>query len=233
MDAVNTENSDITDILFDDERYHKETFEKIPKVKQERILQAAISEFAKNGYNAANINTIAKRADISIGSLYNYFSSKEDLFLTIINYGYKVLENVIYSIDLRGGDIYDKIERLFIAAQEYARKYPQLNQIYLDMSTEGLSHLSKRLSGKLETITARFYRGLINSAKKKGIVADDVDEYITSFCIDNLIMFIQYSYTSKYFIERMKIFVGDHNFNNDDVIIKGVMQFVRRALQPR
>ncbi len=233
MDAVKTRNSNITDILFDDEKYHKETFEKIPNVKQERILEAAISEFAKNGFNAANINTIAKRADISIGSLYNYFSSKEDLFLTIINYGYKVLENAISSIDLRGGDIFDKIERLFSAAQEYARKYPQLNQIYLDMSTEGLSHLSKRLSGKLETITASFYRGLINSAKEQGLVASDIDEHIASFCIDNLIMFIQYSYTSKYFIERMKIFVGEHNIDSDEDIIKGIMRFIRRALEPR
>ena len=214
------------------ERFYKETFDKISEEKRERILTAAIKEFSSKGFNAANINLIAKNAGISIGSIYNYFASKEDLYLTLIDYGYQILESVISRIDLSEGDIFDKFEKLLRAAQEYSRKYPEINQIYLDISTEGLSHLSEKLSRKMESISAQYYRGLIVEARNAGIVNSDIDEYTAAFCIDNIIMMLQFSYTSKYYRERMKIFTGDYSLSNDDKIIEGMMTFIRRALTP-
>ncbi len=216
----------------DGERFYKETFDKISDEKRDRILTAAIIEFSSKGFNAANINLIAKNAGISIGSIYNYFASKEDLYLTLIDYGYQILESVISRIDLSEGDIFDKFEKLLRAAQEYSRKYPEINQIYLDISTEGLSHLSEKLSRKMESISAQYYRGLIVEAKKAGIVSSDINEYTAAFCIDNIIMMLQFSYTSKYYRERMKIFTGDISLSNDDKIIEGMMTFIRRALTP-
>lgn len=43
----------------------------------ERILDAADSVFAKEGYEAATTNAIARRARTSIGSLYQFFPNKE------------------------------------------------------------------------------------------------------------------------------------------------------------
>ncbi|MBN1532822.1 MAG: TetR/AcrR family transcriptional regulator [Spirochaetes bacterium] len=207
--------------------YHKKTFENIPEEKRERIFQAAITEFASNGFNGANINTIADNAGISIGSLYKYFSSKDDLFLSIINRGYKLLDGVISEADLSGGDMFDKIEKLLRAAQKYAMLYPEINQIYLDLATEGLSHLSKRLSKTVETISVKFYRTIIAGAKKEGVVPRDLDDRIASFCLDNILMMVQYSYTSKYFMERMRIFLGDRYIRDPELIVRGVMQFIR------
>jgi AcrR family transcriptional regulator len=214
------------------ERFFKETFDKISDEKRDRILDAAITEFSKRGFNAANINVIAKNAEISIGSMYNYFASKEDLYLTLIDYGYQLLESVISRIDLTEGNIFDKFEKLLRAAQEYARRYPEINQIYLDISTEGLSHLSDKLSRKMETISAIYYRSLIDQAKKEGLAADDTDTHVAAFCIDNIIMMLQFSYASQYYKERMRIFAGDISVKNDDVIIEGIMKFIRKALTP-
>lgn len=211
---------------------HKEPFEKISEDKREKILNTAAREFAANGFRAANINVIAKKAGISIGSMYNYFESKEALFLTIIDHGYRVLEAVLSEVDLKKGDIYDKIERLLRAAQKYSREYPELNQIYLDLTSEGLSHLSVMLSRKMETISALFYRGLIQRSKAEGSVDPSLDEHITAFCLDNLILMLQYAYTTDYFRERMKIFAGENALDEDERIIRGIMRFVRGALSP-
>jgi AcrR family transcriptional regulator len=78
------------------EKHFKDGFEKIAEEKQKRIMDAGIIEFAAKGFIAANINIIAKNAGISIGSMYNYFDSKESLFLTIADYGYGVLESVSF-----------------------------------------------------------------------------------------------------------------------------------------
>jgi len=214
------------------ERFYKDTFDKISDEKRDRILDAAITEFSKKGFNAANINVIAKNADISIGSMYNYFASKEDLYLTLIDYGYQLLESVISRIDLSEGNIFDKFEKLLRAAQEYSRNYPEINQIYLDISTEGLSHLSEKLSRKMESISAIYYRNLIDQAKQEGLASADTDSYIASFCIDNIIMMLQFSYASQYYKERMRIFAGAKCDDDDNALIEGIMKFIRKALSP-
>lgn len=57
------------------ERYYK-----LSEDKQERIMDASLDEFTKEGFEAASINQIIKEADISRGSFYTYFADKSDLF---------------------------------------------------------------------------------------------------------------------------------------------------------
>ncbi len=50
----------------------------------DRILREAASEFARLGFEQANINTIAERAGIGKGTIYLYFPSKRDLFIAML-----------------------------------------------------------------------------------------------------------------------------------------------------
>ncbi len=51
---------------------------------RERLLRAAATRFAADGFDAANINTISLEARLAKGTVYNYFSSKEELFGEVI-----------------------------------------------------------------------------------------------------------------------------------------------------
>lgn len=51
---------------------------------RERILAAARELFAEQGYTAASISKIAKRADVLAGSIYWAFESKEKLFAEVL-----------------------------------------------------------------------------------------------------------------------------------------------------
>ena len=55
--------------------------------KAEANLSAALRHFAEKGFNGTSINALAREAGISIGSLYSYFPSKEDLFLSLVAQG--------------------------------------------------------------------------------------------------------------------------------------------------
>lgn len=215
------------------EKFHKDTFDKIPADKRQRVLDAAIAEFSCSGYVGANTNTIARRARISVGSLYTYFKSKEDLYLAVIDHGATILASVIAQVDLTEGSIYDKIERMLRVAREYSRNHPELVQIYMDISTEGLSHLSEGLSRAMENVSAQFYRAQLEEARDHGDVASNIDLDIAAFCVDNIILLIQYSYTSRYFMERMKIFCGDDALTDDERVIRGIMRFIRGGLEAR
>jgi AcrR family transcriptional regulator len=48
-----------------------------------RIIQSAIECFSKNGFDRTRMDEISLLADLSKGTLYNYFDNKEDLFNAI------------------------------------------------------------------------------------------------------------------------------------------------------
>ena len=49
-----------------------------------RLMDAAAAAFAKEGYDGANINRISQRAGYAKGTVYNYFESKRQLMLELI-----------------------------------------------------------------------------------------------------------------------------------------------------
>jgi AcrR family transcriptional regulator len=49
------------------------------------LLEAATAEFAKAGYDGANINRISRAAGFAKGTIYNYFPSKRALMLALID----------------------------------------------------------------------------------------------------------------------------------------------------
>ena len=49
------------------------------------LLEAAAAEFARRGIDAANVNRISLSAGLAKGTVYNYFSSKDALFLAVVD----------------------------------------------------------------------------------------------------------------------------------------------------
>jgi len=46
---------------------------------RQEILEAAERVFVREGYHAATVEAIAREAEFGIGTIYNFFQSKEDL----------------------------------------------------------------------------------------------------------------------------------------------------------
>lgn len=59
----------------------KNTFLNLPDAKKEHIIKKAIDLFTKYKYEDINIRLIVKELGISIGSFYQYFDDKDDLYL--------------------------------------------------------------------------------------------------------------------------------------------------------
>jgi len=55
-----------------------------PRQSQERILEAALKEFAAKGFAGARVDAIARRARINKRMLYHYFGDKEGLFREVL-----------------------------------------------------------------------------------------------------------------------------------------------------
>jgi AcrR family transcriptional regulator len=85
------------------------------KATQERLLRAAIDEFAERGLAGARIDRIAARADANKRLIYAYFGSKDDLFDAVLARTLGVLTEAVPFTpeDLPGyaGALFDQLAR--------------------------------------------------------------------------------------------------------------------------
>ncbi len=211
-------------------KFHKDTFDKTSEERRQNVLAIALDEFASKGYSATSINDIAKKSGVSIGAMYSYFASKEDLFLTIVNEGRVLMVDTLSGIGENSRDVFDCIEKMLIASRTFAIQHEQLNQIYLDLTTQALSPLALRLSSSLENVTPVLLSGIIEKAKADGLVSDRVDAKIASFCIDNIFMIYQFSFSSDYYKERMRLYLGDESLADILEVEAKIVQFIKRAI---
>jgi AcrR family transcriptional regulator len=62
----------------------KPTFFNLPPEKREKIISAAIDEFAEYGLENASTNRIVANSGIAKGSFYQYFADKQDVFMYLL-----------------------------------------------------------------------------------------------------------------------------------------------------
>ena len=211
--------------------YCKPTFMNIPEEKREKILSVAVNEFAHNGFENANINTIAKKAEVSVGSLYKYFDTKTDLFLTSVDYGLKNLEVIMETIVQSDEDVMVKLEKLIRVAIEFSRRNTVLIKLYNEVTSESNAELVKKIATYVESVTSEAYKKAVIEGQVAGEIRTDIDPGMAAFFVDNLLMNIQFSYACDYYCERYKIYAGEDIFQKDEFAIENILRFIKAALK--
>lgn len=209
--------------------YFKEAFKKVSEEKRNKILDTAIVEFAEHGFESANINNIALNSGVSVGSMYKYFDNKEDLFLTIIHYGVETLKTILSGIIQVEEPLDVRIEKIIKVIQTHSRENEHLTKLYNEMATESRSNLVWKIVSDMENATAGLYTSYIKEAQEAGIVRADINPRYFAFFLDNLFILLQFSYACEYYKERMKIFVGEDVFGQDDEVANELMKFIKGA----
>lgn len=69
----------------------------VPKEEiKNKIMDAAMEEFLITGYRQSSMRNIADQAGITVGNIYSYFSSKDDLLENILQPTIQQLRNLVY-----------------------------------------------------------------------------------------------------------------------------------------
>lgn len=81
---------------------------------KKEIIRKGVDLFREQGYNNTGINDILKTCDISKGSFYNYFPTKERYGIKVIDYyGDTLLEYMIGKLRSGVGSPVEKLEELY------------------------------------------------------------------------------------------------------------------------
>ena len=207
----------------------KELFKKISSEKRERIIESAILEFAARGFDNANTNAIAKNAHISVGSLFQYFESKKDLFMFILKHCSKMLIDAFQKVVLDDDSFFVTVEKILRRLINESLENPNYVKLYFEMTSPSKSYIEKQVVDEMESYAYRLYCKIIQKGQREGVVRADCDTHVFSFLLDNLFMMFQYSFSCDYYQERFKIYGGDDIIDQHERIISQSMKFIRGA----
>lgn len=212
------------------EKRYKEAFERATNERKEKILEVGIKEFASKGYEKANINIIAKKAGISIGLMYKYFSTKEDLFITCIQRGMSILDDAIDEILQSDDKLIVKAEKLIRTTCQLSQRDANYVKLYNEITSERDSEKAMEFAKAIEGETSKKYVKCITDALAKGDVRQDMDPRLFAFFLDNLLTSLQFSFTCDYYRNRLEIYTGVNVAElSEDQIVRQLLKFIESA----
>ena len=81
--------------------------------RKELIIHSALQNFMEEGYERATMQDIAIKAGVGKGTIYEYFSSKEELFSEVVLTGINKMCDALTQTLTEPGTIYEKVKRLY------------------------------------------------------------------------------------------------------------------------
>lgn len=96
-----------------------------PARNRDRILKAAVAEFARYGLGGARVDRIAVRAGANKRMLYYYFGNKDDLFLAVLEDSYARIRNAERALHLTDLDPRQAMRRLVEFTWNYYLLHPE------------------------------------------------------------------------------------------------------------
>jgi len=123
------------------------------------ILRSAMDVFSEYGYHDANLDIIAARANLSKGAIYNHFKNKQDLFLSVIEWGEHQLIHQISETRKRYTGVVEMIEssmrsyfRFYEKRESFFRVLVQEKYNFDDSAKERFRMILENLTKELEFI---------------------------------------------------------------------------------
>ncbi|MBN2257699.1 MAG: TetR/AcrR family transcriptional regulator [Anaerolineaceae bacterium] len=123
-------------------RYKNENRMRLMGETRQRLIKAAVDEFANEGFDGASINRITQSAGVATGTIYNYFPSKNELLLTLLSeIGAEHCSYITEQI-CQESDYVLRLKRLLAVAFDYVKANPNQAKV-LFASMQGVNRQLK------------------------------------------------------------------------------------------
>ncbi|KLU60991.1 fatty acid metabolism regulator protein [Peptococcaceae bacterium CEB3] len=126
-------------------------FLSLPKEKQNKIIDAALTAFGTNGYKKASASDIARAAGISKAMVFHYFGSKKTLYLYLIEFCGATLEAEFNEKLGAVNDFFDRLKMISGVKISLMKKHPAI----LSFLTSIYFERDKDVQGDIEAILAK------------------------------------------------------------------------------
>jgi uroporphyrinogen-III synthase len=148
-------------------------------LKRGKIIEAASLLFAQKNYHEVMMEDVAKLASLAKGTVYNYFSSKEELYFSIMQ---QRMEKLISSLKNKIEDertSIDSLHSFIIHVYMFMMKYQTFFLMYQKESLKAENEICTELC-TLEKDLKNMLKSIIKSGKKENLFRE-IDE---DFAVD-------------------------------------------------
>ena len=181
--------------------------------KTRRILEAATTLFREQGYDSARIEDIAEMAEVSVGTLYNYYQNKGDILVaTVAMEVTEVLEGGARIVSNPPLNVAEALRTLIDQYYDHSLVYLSKEMwrtamaISIQQPETPLSRRYTELDGQLSAQVVR----LVETLQARGVVQAGIDpKAMGEVFFNNLnMMFIEFCKVDAMSLEELKIRVN-------------------------
>ena len=169
------------------------TDEQLPRKERERlqhkqeILETALRLFSEQGFHNVSMQQIAEASEFSVGTLYNFFNSKETLFEELINScGEKIIETLVAIMDAPGTEV-ERLRNFIRYAGTLLEEHAQFIKLYVsELGTRGAKLSKRRERRDFDAVLNDRLERILEDGIRKGLFRR-VDPAITAKAINSII----------------------------------------------
>ena len=175
-----------------------DTFFNLSKGKKDRVLQAAIAQFANKGYSKASVTQIVQDAKIAKGSFYQYFIDKKNLYKYIVKLAINKKLDYINDInDSKIDGIYDFLIQINIVIINFAEENLYLAKIINDLPNMENTEVYEELEFDHKKFGLNLFIPRLKKAVHNEEIKSDINIHYTAHLLYNSSLFI-----TDYFLEE-------------------------------
>jgi TetR/AcrR family transcriptional regulator len=185
-------------------------FKNLPAEKQEKVFQAAVTEFASKGYRNASMNSLVKTAGISKGSLFQYFRTKHDLFDGIVEMAATRVKQYLKNVRDETAEMgfFQRLDQLLRSGFTFIDHHPLLARVYFHLLQSGESPFGSDRILRLQRQGDVFLADLIRQAVERGELRQDLDAERTAFLLKALLETLLRAYYTEFLASGPGLYRG-------------------------
>jgi len=177
----------------------------------DRILAAASKLFTRQGFHGTSTRDIAAEAGVSLGNIYNYFNTKEAIFVSLL----ETYEKEYFKADqplikaLLSTSFPDNIEELGFASRDTIEKFSAyILLIYVDVVEFEARHVARMFTNMREG-----YAKALKSRGPSGLakIAPDVDPVAA-------LMMVTWNYSNYFIMEKLFKVKGHYGLPDTEAV---------------
>lgn len=162
----------------------KERRERERQRRRKEILRAAQKEFFKNGFSGASMEKIAARCQLAKGTLYLYFKNKEDLYVSLIEDGFKIISAMMKAEIGASQGIEEKLVAMARTYYRFSIEHNEYFSIFHSLNAGDMHNIHEKVDqAKMERLKRMEHRdfehsvALLKQGIQSGLFRKDLDPY--------------------------------------------------------
>jgi uroporphyrinogen-III synthase len=153
--------------------------------KKERIIEAASSLFSQKNYHEVMMEDVAKKVSVAKGTVYNYFTSKEELYFTIMLMRMGKLNSSLKEKIENEKSTIRALYSFVIHLYMFMLKYRSFFLIYQKETMKADNELCSELLNHERTLNNLLY-GIIGKGKKENLFRDTEEELASNLILGSI-----------------------------------------------